>query len=102
MERVTPTKPLTRMQYAVTLLLGLGYTHAEIAAELHIQRTMVRAHMRAAVKRIPGDLPREMKLVAWVRGATLDVLEGRTLRYEFMRDAARGEVEVEPEIANVG
>ena len=80
------------MQYAVTVLLGIGMSHTEIAEELHIAVSNVRSHMRFAAAKIPGDLPREAKLVAWVRGATLDVLEGVTIRGEFMRDAQRGQV----------
>lgn len=92
MDRVTPKTPLSRMQFAVALLLGLGHSHAEIGELLHIEVTTVRAHMRNAARRIPGDLSRELRLVAWVRGASLDVLEGRTLKYEFVRDAQAGEL----------
>ena len=80
------------MQFAVATLLGVGLSHAEIATELHISISNVRAHMRYAAKKIPGDLPMEAKIVAWIRGATLDVLEGLTLRGEFMRDAQRGRI----------
>lgn len=97
MQRVTPFAPLSPMQYAVTMLLGVGESHATIAEILHISVTNVRSHMRFAAAKIPGDLPREAKLVAWVRGATLDVLEGTTLRGEFMRDAQRGEIVADPE-----
>lgn len=86
------------MQYAVAMLLGVGYSHREIAETLKISVTNVRSHMRFAAAKIPGDLPREAKLVAWVRGATLDVLEGTTVRGEFMRDAQRGTVVADPEV----
>lgn len=85
------------MQFAVATLLGVGLSHAEIAETLHISVTSVRAHMRFAAHKIPGDLPRESKLVAWVRGATLDVLRGTTLRGEFMEQAQRGVVTAPPE-----
>lgn len=97
MERVAPVKPLSRTQFVIAILLGLGKSHGEVATELKMKRTTVRAHIRYASKRIPGDLPQELKLVAWVRGATIDVLEGRTLSYEFMRDARRGVVEAPEE-----
>lgn len=93
MDRVTPRAPLSPMQYAVTTLLGVGLSHASIAETLHISVSNVRSHMRFAAAKIPGDLPREMKLVAWVRGATLDVLTGITLKGEFMDQAQRGRVE---------
>lgn len=98
MVRVRPRIPLSPMQFAVANLLGIGLSHAEIAAELHISISNVRSHMRHAAERVPGDLPREAKLVAWVRGATLDVLEGVTLRGEFMLAAQRGVVRAERSI----
>ena len=100
-ERVPPIKPLSPMQYAVAMLLGLGYSHKEIAVQLHISRSMVRSHMREAMRKLPGDLPREARLVAWVRGASLDVLDGMRLRGEFMLDAQRRMVEVDEAIARV-
>ncbi len=101
MLRVLPSAPLSPMQYAVTVLLGLGKSHPEIAEELHITVDTVRWHMRYAAGKIPGDLPREAKLVAWVRGASLDVLEGLTLRGEFMRDSERGVLSVDRRVANL-
>src|SRR3982751_2588773 len=100
--RVPPLAPLSPMQYAVTMLLGVGYSHKEIAETLSISVSMVRSHMREALAKIPGDLPREARLVAWVRGATLDVLEGTTIRAEFMRDAMRSRVSVSRAVATVG
>jgi hypothetical protein len=61
--------------------------NADIASELHITRGMVRWHLNRIAARLPGDLPAKVRVMAWARGATLDVLEGRTLRFEFMRDA---------------
>jgi DNA-binding CsgD family transcriptional regulator len=98
MKRVTPSSPLSEMQYVVAVLLGLGKSHAEIAAELHISVPNVRAHMRFAAAKLPGDLPREARLVAWVRGATEDVLKGVTLRGEVMMQSERGAIDEPPEI----
>lgn len=101
-ERVTPLRPLSPMQYAVTMLLGLGFSHDQIAAELRIARGMVRTHMRLARAKIPGDLPREAALVAWVRGAALDVLTGQALRVEMLEQSAATRVNISPAIARVG
>ena len=98
MERVVPKAPLTPMQFTVATLLGIGKSHGEIAELLHITVPNVRAHMRFAAAKLPGDLPRQTKLVAWVRGASLDVLEGIMLRGEMMRDAERGMIAERPEI----
>lgn len=88
MDRVPPLKPLSSMQRVVATLAALGLTHEQMRAELgNISLRTVRYHLYEAAKRIPGDLPAEAKVVAWARGATLDVLEGRTLRFEVMRDA---------------
>lgn len=89
------------MQYAVACLLGIGQSYDEIAAALHIKRGMVRSHIHEANKKIPGNLPAKAKLVAWVRGASLDVLEGTTLYAEFMRDAVSRKVSVSREIAKL-
>jgi DNA-binding CsgD family transcriptional regulator len=100
-ERVTPIKPLSPMQYAVAVLLGLSYSHDEIAGQLRISRSMVRSHMREAMRKLPGDLPRETRIVAWVRGASIDVLDGMRLRGQFMLDAQRQMIDVPEEVASL-
>jgi hypothetical protein len=87
MERVSPKKPLTPMQWTIATLVGINMPNADIATELHITRGMVRWHLNRIAERLPGDLPAKVRVMAWARGATIDVLEGRTLRFEFMRDA---------------
>jgi hypothetical protein len=87
MERAPLREQMTRSQYVVCCLLGIGYSHAQVAEELDISRGTVRHHINAAVKKIPGDLPPVARCVAWVRGASLDVLEGKTHRYEMMKEA---------------
>jgi ATP/maltotriose-dependent transcriptional regulator MalT len=89
MDRVPTTKPLSPMQTVVASLLGLGLSHEEVREELHVSLRTVRYHLNEAAKRIPGDLPAESRVVAWVRGASIDVLEGRTLRFEVMRDGQK-------------
>lgn len=86
MERAPTLKPITPMQLVVATLLGLKMSHEEIATELHISVGTVRFHIARLIERIPGDMPATARVIAWVRGASLDVLEGRTLRYEVMRD----------------
>lgn len=89
MERAPTSKPVSRMQIVVATLLGLGRAHDEIATQLSININTVRWHLKELAKRIPGDLPAEARVVAWVRGATQDVLEGKTLRYEIMLEGER-------------
>jgi hypothetical protein len=96
MDRVPLCRPLTPLQYSIAVLLGLSFTHRKIAAELSVSVATVRSRMRAIAARIPGDLPREQRIIAWVRGASLDVLEGKTLRFEVMRDAQAGRSTAKP------
>lgn len=88
MERAPLREPLTPMQKAVVTLLGLNYTHAQVAKTLEITRPTVRYHLYNAIAKMPGDLPPEQRAVAWVRGATLDVLEGRMLKLEVIDQEA--------------
>ncbi len=86
-ERAPLAKPLSPMQKVVVTLLGLGYTTADIAEQLHISKPTVRFHLREAALKMPGDLPREAKAVMWVRGAPLHALTGSALRREVMAEA---------------
>lgn len=85
-ERVPTLLPMTTMQYAVAVLLGLKYTYGEVATALGISGRTVRFHTVRAADRIPGDLPTQMKVMAWARGASLDVLEGNALYIEVRRE----------------
>jgi hypothetical protein len=89
MERAPTLKPLSPMQFVIATLCGIGQSHAEIADTLHITIGTVRDHLNKISRKLPGDLPREARIVAWVRGAPLDVLEGRSLRYEVMIEGER-------------
>lgn len=102
MQRAETLKPVTPMQLVVAVMLGLRMSHDEIAAELSIGLGTVRDHIARLAERIPGDMPATSRVVAWVRGAPLDVLEGRTLRFEVMRDgmgAAQAMASLQREIA---
>ncbi len=85
-ERVSLPKPLSPMQRVVVTLLGLGHTTEQIAAHLHIAHYTVRYHVAEAAKKIPGDLPRNAKVIAWARGAPLDVLDGSGLRRQVLEE----------------
>lgn len=81
-----------------------GKSRREIAKALLISPYTVKFHLKAAADKIPGDLPPEIKLLVWARGATLDVLTGDLLtkslayqreqerfRLEMMRGHSPGE-----------
>lgn len=74
--RVPLSEPLTKMQQACALLVANGHNTVAIGVRLGVGCKAVRFHINKAAKKIPGDLPAQMRVVAWVRGATLEVLEG--------------------------
>jgi hypothetical protein len=87
MVRAELLTPLSVTQQLVVELLGLNLTHGEVGQELGISEDMAREHCKRAAKKIPGDLPAQVKCMMWARGANLDVLKGLTHRYEFQRAA---------------
>jgi DNA-binding CsgD family transcriptional regulator len=94
-DRVTLRERMTDMEFLVAALVGLNMTGTQIAKELGIAVGTVRHHAKAAKRKIPGDLPAMARLAAWARGASIDVLEGRSLRYEIVQ-RQNGEVRSPP------
>lgn len=84
-ERVATMERLTDMEMLVAILLGLNKSYADVARELQVEVSTIKTHADRAAAKIPGDLPSQARVVVWVRGATLDVLEGRSLAYEVVR-----------------
>jgi DNA-binding CsgD family transcriptional regulator len=79
-ERVPLERPLTRQQEVVVTLVADGMNYVAIADVLRITMNGVRFHANAAARKIPGDLPPQMRIVAWARGAPLHVLTGDRFR----------------------
>lgn len=75
--RVPCHPPLSRMQLTIAALLSEGWHQHELAEILVVTRRTIEYHVDEASPRIPGDLPRTAKLMAWYRGATLAVLTGK-------------------------
>ena len=75
-ERVRCIPPLTKTQFKVAELLSSGLSVEAVAQRLKVGTTTVKFHVREAASRIPGDLPARFKIIAWHRGAQLQVLEG--------------------------
>lgn len=90
MQRAETTVPLSRMQEVVCNLLGIGLSYREVAESLLISVEMTKEHTKRAAAKIPGDLPAQARCIAWARGASLDVLQGLTLRYEVMTRHPQG------------
>ena len=76
MKRVPLSSPLTKAQAACALLLANGHNYADIGERLRTSRSTAKFHIHEAAKKIPGDLPAQMRVVCWVRGAAVEVLEG--------------------------
>jgi DNA-binding NarL/FixJ family response regulator len=71
--------PMTRAQQAVVAALARNAEYDEIARWLSVKERTVRYHVGEAARKIPGNLPPKMRIIMWARGATIDMLEGRTL-----------------------
>ncbi len=81
--RTPPLKPLSRTMIAVCDLLALGLNTKQIAAHLQLSPWTIEGYIKRASYRLPGNLPRQLRLIAWARGATLDVMTGK-LHREYM------------------
>lgn len=81
-ERVQPLEPFTTEEKLVVMLAVLGHPYAEIAKRLHITTASARYLTAQAAAKIPGDLPKRIKLLFWWRGATLEQLVGFDLQPE--------------------
>ncbi len=76
--RVVPYQPFTPTEETVLTLLGQGKRPSEVASMLRLRLGTVREHIQRMADKIPGDLPPRAKILAWHRGATLQVLTGRS------------------------
>jgi DNA-binding CsgD family transcriptional regulator len=83
--RVLPLSPLTRAQRLVALMIGMGSNYSEVADLLAISVFTAKRHAEDAAAKIPGNLPTQTKLVMWVRGASLEALDGSSLRATITR-----------------
>lgn len=80
LERAPLLKPLTAQEELVAVMVAHGHNYADIAERIGCAPRTVNKHAEKAALKIPGDLPAQMKLVVWMRGAPLDVLTGAWLR----------------------
>jgi hypothetical protein len=72
--RVPTLLPMSRQQLAVAALLSEGWRPNAVAEMMGIGHQTVNYHANEAADRVPGDLPRSGRLIAWYRGAPLSVL----------------------------
>lgn len=76
LERVSLFAPLTDREEHIVELLAQGLSTGEIADRLGVSSRTVEAHVGAAAVKVPGDLPRQTRLICWWRGAGMEVLTG--------------------------
>lgn len=67
-DRVAPSQPLTSTEEQVAGLLSQGLGFEEIGEIMHISMRTARAHLANAGKKIAGDLPLRLRVIAWFRG----------------------------------
>ncbi len=73
-DRVPPRAPLSAGQMTAVALIEQGYSVREAARMMGCGLATLRTHLDRASVKVPGDLPRDAKLVAWYRGASAAVL----------------------------
>lgn len=88
-DRVPLCTALTRAQLGAVAVVAAGHRIEEAARILGIERPTLDWHLAAAARRIPGDLSRVARCVAWYRGASLVVLgaAGPKSRQETFHEA---------------
>lgn len=79
--RVPLRRPFTSTEAVVVAMLASGqHNYHSIGEHLGISYKTVKFHAENAKGKIPGDLPTQLRLLAWYRGATMDVLTGSRVR----------------------
>lgn len=80
-ERAPLKKPLSSTEAVIVAMLASGqHNYHSIGEHLGISYKTVKFHAERAKAKIPGDLPTQLRLLAWYRGASLDVLTGSKVR----------------------
>ena len=67
--RVELSRPLTPAEEQAVEYLAQGLTYAQVADALGISMRTAKYHIVNAGKKIPGDLPLQLRVKAWFRGA---------------------------------
>lgn len=67
-ERAPTAHPLTPAEMRVVELVARGMSYEQIAARLGLGRGTIKTHVTRAADKIPGDLPRRLRLINWFHG----------------------------------
>lgn len=72
--RVDLSQPFTPAEENAVAHLAAGLTYRQIAESMNISYRTARNHIQNAAKKIPGDLPVQLRVVAWYRGGDVWIL----------------------------
>ena len=78
MTRVPLPRALTKREAEMVELLLDGMSRAAIARHLGLSIRTVHQTLWTAASKVPGTLDAKARLVAWARGASLEVLTGES------------------------
>ena len=73
-ERVALSRPLTPAEEHAVELLAQGLTYRQVAETMGCSYHTARNHIANAAAKIPGDLPTQLRVVAWFRGGKVWML----------------------------
>lgn len=75
-KRVALARPFTPTEEVVVELIGRRLNLTQIGVKLGLTKNAVNFHISRAAGKIPGELPRKVRILLWYRGATLELLGG--------------------------
>ena len=67
-ERARLSQPFTPAEERAVTLLAEGLTYKELAEAIGATERTARQHITNAGAKVPGDLPLQLRVVAWFRG----------------------------------
>lgn len=80
--RVPLLRKLSAIEQEVVQLVGQGHNYFAAGEKLLYSARSIETHAYRIAQAIPGDLPSQMKIVMWYRGAPLEVLDGTWAQQE--------------------
>ena len=72
--RVPALTPLSPAQLTAAMIVGEGWNYGDGARLMGVEYSTFVSHVVAAGAKLPGDLPPRLRVIAWWRGASAEVL----------------------------
>ena len=85
--RAPLTRPLTPLQAIAVYLMAHGYSYEAAAPLMSMTARTVKFHVIAAAKKMRGNMPVQMLVSCWYRGATQAVLDGDLLDWSCIAES---------------